>query len=213
VGSRLRGCEAGCAGAKGGHRELRLDLFLRSGGDGPALDRRGRPLVGPHETAARLLRRGPDVSVELSPALSEALGGRAHQLLQAAENVLRRMGPQAVALADALEQTAGVARGAESGDAPFVLVVSGSTASEAARPGVDGDGDGATPASRRAPALTLLEREIMARVAAGQTDGQIAAELFISRRTVQNHLHRIREKTGLLSRADLIRWVSTFARA
>jgi DNA-binding CsgD family transcriptional regulator len=190
---------------------LRLDLFLRSGRDGPAQDRRGRPLVGPQETAARLLRRGPDVSVELSPALSEALGGRAHQLLQAAENVLRRMGPQAAALADALEQTAGVARGAESADAPFVLVVSGSTGSEAARPGVDGDG--ATPASRRAPALTLVEREIIARVAAGQTDGQIAAELFISRRTVQNHLHRIREKTGLLSRADLIRWVSTFARA
>jgi DNA-binding CsgD family transcriptional regulator len=188
-----------------------VDLFLRSGGDGAALDRRGRPLVGPQETAARLLRREPDVSVELSPALSEALGGRAHQLVQAAETVLRRMGPQAAALADALGQTAGVARGAESGEAPFVLVVSGSTAPEAARPGADGDAG--TPASRRAPALTLLEREIIARVAAGQTDGQIAAELFISRRTVQNHLHRIRGKTGLLSRADLIRWVSTFARA
>jgi len=166
--------------------------------------------MGPQDTAARLLRRGPDVSVELSPALSEAFGGRAHQLLQATEKVLRRMGPQAAALADALEQTVGVARGAESGEAPFVLVVSGSPASEAARP--ERDAAAATPASTQTPVLTLLEREIIARVAAGQTDGQIAAELFISRRTVQNHLHRIREKTGLLSRADLIRWVSTFAR-
>src|SRR4051794_10620872 len=115
----MRGCEAGCADAKRGHRTLRVDLFIRSGRDGPALDRRGRPPRGPQDDAAALLARGPDISVELSPALSKALGGGADQLLHAAENVLRGMGPQAAAVADVLEQTARLARGAESGEAPF----------------------------------------------------------------------------------------------
>ena len=40
---------------------------------------------------------------------------------------------------------------------------------------------------------------------AGRTDAQIAAELFISVRTVRSHLDRIRDKTGYRRRADLTR--------
>jgi DNA-binding CsgD family transcriptional regulator len=184
---------------------LKVELFIGTGLEGPAVQSGGaQPVAAPD--AARLLMRRPDVSVDLSPALEHTLGESARQLVRAAEGLLRTMGPQASALADALEETVGKARSAGSVEAPFVMVVSAGE-SAAAAPAVLGGAVTIGPA--RPPALTLLEREIIARVAAGETDGQIAAELFISRRTVQNHLHRIREKTGLLTRADLIRWAST----
>jgi len=46
-------------------------------------------------------------------------------------------------------------------------------------------------------------------VAQGSTDVQIAAELFISVRTVSSHLDRIRAKTGCRRRADLTRLALT----
>ncbi|MGH3271107.1 MAG: response regulator transcription factor [Trebonia sp.] len=39
----------------------------------------------------------------------------------------------------------------------------------------------------------------------GHTDAQIAAELFITVRTVGSHLDRIRDKTGCRRHADLTR--------
>jgi DNA-binding CsgD family transcriptional regulator len=39
----------------------------------------------------------------------------------------------------------------------------------------------------------------------GDTDAQIAAQLYISVRTVSSHLDRIRDKTGCRRRADLTR--------
>ena len=55
------------------------------------------------------------------------------------------------------------------------------------------------------PALSSRERELVTLVAQGRTNAQIAAELFISVRTVGSHLDRIREKTGCRRRADLTR--------
>ena len=109
------------------------------------------------------------------------------------------MSPQTAALVDAIERTARQASSAEGGDAPFVVVVSGSAPPTGDQAPTVAGGVGMT--TFKPPALTQLEREILSRVASGQTDGQIATALFMSRRTVQNHLHRIREKTGLLSRA------------
>jgi DNA-binding NarL/FixJ family response regulator len=54
-------------------------------------------------------------------------------------------------------------------------------------------------------ALTPREREILALVAAGERDADIAEQLFISVRTVRSHLDRIRDKTGRRRRADLTR--------
>ncbi|HTU73680.1 MAG TPA: LuxR C-terminal-related transcriptional regulator [Trebonia sp.] len=53
--------------------------------------------------------------------------------------------------------------------------------------------------------LTGRERELVTLVAQGHTNAQIAAELFISVRTVGSHLDRIRDKTGYRRRADLTR--------
>jgi non-specific serine/threonine protein kinase len=53
--------------------------------------------------------------------------------------------------------------------------------------------------------LSPRERELITLVAQGRTDAQIAAELFISARTVGSHLDRIRDKTGCRRRADLTR--------
>jgi DNA-binding CsgD family transcriptional regulator len=54
-------------------------------------------------------------------------------------------------------------------------------------------------------ALSARERELVTLVAQGRTDAQIAAQLYISVRTVGSHLDRIRDKTGCRRRADLTR--------
>jgi predicted ATPase/DNA-binding CsgD family transcriptional regulator len=53
--------------------------------------------------------------------------------------------------------------------------------------------------------LSFRERELIALVAQGQTDAQIASKLFISISTVRSHLDRIRDKSGCRRRADLTR--------
>jgi DNA-binding CsgD family transcriptional regulator len=53
--------------------------------------------------------------------------------------------------------------------------------------------------------LSARERELVTLVAQGRSNAQIAAELYISVRTVGSHLDRIRDKTGCRRRADLTR--------
>jgi predicted ATPase/DNA-binding CsgD family transcriptional regulator len=53
--------------------------------------------------------------------------------------------------------------------------------------------------------LSAREKELVTLVARGRTDAQIAAQLYISVRTVSSHLDRIRDKTGCRRRADLTR--------
>ena len=57
--------------------------------------------------------------------------------------------------------------------------------------------------------LSARERELVTLVAQGRTNAQIAAQLFISVRTVGSHLDRIRDKTGCRRRADLTRLALT----
>ena len=67
---------------------------------------------------------------------------------------------------------------------------------------------GAAGAADAVPGLALLsprERELVTLVAQGRTDAQIAAQLYITVRTVSSHLDRIRDKTGCRRRADLTR--------
>jgi non-specific serine/threonine protein kinase len=54
------------------------------------------------------------------------------------------------------------------------------------------------------PPLTRREREILQLLAAGQTDPAIAAELFISVRTVENHVAHILAKLGARTRTAAV---------
>lgn len=60
-----------------------------------------------------------------------------------------------------------------------------------------------TPAVDWAPGLTRREREVAALVASGASNKQIAADLFISRRTVESHVDNILHKLGLTTRTQL----------
>ena len=67
---------------------------------------------------------------------------------------------------------------------------------------------GPQPGTAAAPGpgqLSARERELVTLVAQGRTNAQIAAQLYISVRTVSSHLDRIRDKTGCRRRADLTR--------
>ena len=59
------------------------------------------------------------------------------------------------------------------------------------------------------PNLSPRERELITLVAQGRTDAQIAAQLYITVRTVSSHLDRVRDKTGCRRRADLTRLALT----
>src|SRR5262249_35537053 len=66
-------------------------------------------------------------------------------------------------------------------------------------------------AGQRAPGgsplvLSAREREIVALLAGGATDAQIAERLFLSVNTVRSYLERIRDKTGARRRTELVRY-------
>jgi DNA-binding NarL/FixJ family response regulator len=56
------------------------------------------------------------------------------------------------------------------------------------------------------PKLTITEQEVLRLLTEGMTDRQIAERLYVSPRTVQNHLARVRQKTSLSRRSELARW-------
>ena len=70
-------------------------------------------------------------------------------------------------------------------------------------PGLNRD---APPRPEPAVRITAREREVLMRVAAGQTSKQIAAELGISPRTVETHRESLTRKLGISSVAGLTRY-------
>lgn len=65
------------------------------------------------------------------------------------------------------------------------------------------DSDAAEPGEGR-PALTEREAEIMNLLTQGLSNGVIATRLFISEKTVKNHINRIYAKLGVGNRAEAI---------
>ncbi|MEU7480881.1 LuxR C-terminal-related transcriptional regulator [Lentzea sp. NPDC042327] len=55
--------------------------------------------------------------------------------------------------------------------------------------------------------LSARERQVVALVAAGRTNGGIGTELHISQRMVETHLQRVRRKLDLTSRTQIADWV------
>jgi DNA-binding NarL/FixJ family response regulator len=70
---------------------------------------------------------------------------------------------------------------------------------------------GNEPASRSRAQLGQRELEVLRLVADGMTDDEISRRLYISARTVQAHLARVRDKTGVRRRSQLARWATEHA--
>ena len=75
-----------------------------------------------------------------------------------------------------------------------------------AAPAVTVPAPGQATADGSAALLSERERDIVALLAGGATDAQIANRLFLSVNTVRSHLERIRDKTGARRRAELVRY-------
>lgn len=54
--------------------------------------------------------------------------------------------------------------------------------------------------------LTRREREVAMLIGQGKSNSEIAAELVLSKRTVETHVSNILSKLGLSSRAQIMRW-------
>ena len=65
------------------------------------------------------------------------------------------------------------------------------------------NGAAAEPAARNADVLSEREREVAALVLSGLTYKQVGDRLFISAKTVEHHVARMRQKLGATSRAEL----------
>ena len=61
----------------------------------------------------------------------------------------------------------------------------------------------ASPASRERSPLSAREREIVALVAQGFKNKEMAEKMFISEQTVKNHMHNIFDKLGVSDRLEL----------
>jgi DNA-binding NarL/FixJ family response regulator len=65
------------------------------------------------------------------------------------------------------------------------------------------------PSAGQAPvALTRREREVATLVSRGLTNRQIAQELYLSERTIENHSSKILRKLELASRTEISAWAT-----
>jgi predicted ATPase/DNA-binding CsgD family transcriptional regulator len=140
----------------------------------------------------------------LNPARRDALQRQSRELLGPARTRAAEERGAAMSLATATEYALMLA--SEPQPEPEPPAANGNetgghrpTAEGAAGPGAAPDG--AAGLARLSP----RERELVTLVAKGQTDAQIAAQLYITVRTVSSHLDRVRDKTGCRRRADLTR--------
>lgn len=60
--------------------------------------------------------------------------------------------------------------------------------------------------SKQLDELTPREREVATLIAQAKSNGDIAAELVLSKRTVESHIANIRSKLGFTERAQIVRW-------
>jgi DNA-binding CsgD family transcriptional regulator len=64
----------------------------------------------------------------------------------------------------------------------------------------------AQAARQKLNALTPREREVTALIVQGKSNGEIAAELVVSKRTVEKHVANILSKLWFTNRAQIVRW-------
>ena len=56
--------------------------------------------------------------------------------------------------------------------------------------------------------MTAREADVLALVAEGRANREIAERLFLSPRTVEKHVERLLAKTGVARRAELAAWAA-----
>jgi DNA-binding NarL/FixJ family response regulator len=121
--------------------------------------------------------------------------------------VIRELGdPAGIALAvitGVVNWRLGVSVGLAVGAALAVLAVR--TAAATLWP--SGGGSGAAPAITSGSNVTRREQEIAELVADGLTNKEIASKLFLSERTVDNHVQHLLNKLNFGSRAQIAAWV------
>ena len=141
----------------------------------------------------------PTVAATLHGAADEH-AGRAFQAIEAGLRDRDHARLRAT-LGDAAFEVA-YARGRTLSQADAVALA---TAAAEPDPGVTAAAGQAAADSSAGP-LSEREREIVALLAGGATDAQIAERLFLSVNTVRSHLERIRDKTGARRRPELVRY-------
>ncbi|MDT3439828.1 AAA family ATPase [Pseudofrankia sp. BMG5.37] len=170
---------------------------------GRSLTLAGRALTAVGDTAAAIgeLRRAES---RLRAAGARRPGDEAARLLRQLGEKVARGGRPGGSWRPAFRQVGGPGAGdgltagtsGTSGTSAGTLAAVGVTSAGAAQAGAGNDGTG-TAAAR----LSARERQIAELVAAGQTNKQIAAELFVSEKTVESHVTKVLAKLGVPSRA------------
>jgi DNA-binding NarL/FixJ family response regulator len=107
------------------------------------------------------------------------------------------------------EQIVGAVRATARGEAVFTPGLAGLVLGEFRRLAAEPAGEpapGPAVPARPIPELTARETEVLRLVATGMSYREIAAELFLSHRTVQNHVQNTLGKLHLHNRVELVRF-------
>jgi DNA-binding NarL/FixJ family response regulator len=144
-------------------------------------------------------RRGLRALIEVMPdvdIVAEAADGRraAEQVLKHHPDLLLLSGPTPL-----IKELRGIPQIAELTELALL------TWTKADEPGLrDSTSNGNGGGRRAGQALTPREQEVMALLAAGLSNRQIADELVVSQKTVKNHIYRIYQRIGVHERSQAV---------
>ncbi|MGB4136202.1 MAG: response regulator transcription factor [Microbacterium sp.] len=170
------------------------------------IESRGFEVVGEAATGEEALV----VAAELAPdvVLCDLRLGEGIDGVAVTAALRSRPDPPAVVILTTFDHDAQIVRAIEAGAAGYLLKEVGTdTIAAAIREAASGGlvlapGDERLIDALRAPRVTLTarEREVLARIDAGDGNREIAARLFISEATVKTHVVHLLEKLGVQSR-------------
>jgi DNA-binding CsgD family transcriptional regulator len=194
-----------------GRRREAIDVVLDAAADASASGLVGSEAFLRHEAVrlgdttqaaqlARLADRSDSAITQVRAAHAAAIAARDTAGLVAASEAFAALGADlcaaeaATAAANRLQRTDAKAAGAQRARVAELL----GRCSGAVTPGLQAD-EGVSAS------LSAREREIAALAAAGITSKEIATRLFVSSRTVENHLQHVYTKLGVSGRSELAR--------